>query len=106
MNEVDRTVLARLRALLGERVPLYKLFLFGSRARGDADLDSDMDVLVVVDGEFAWDTQEAVSHCAWEAGFEHHVVVTTVVVGRDDWERGPSHYSLLAQAVREEGISV
>ena len=39
---------ARLRPLFGER--LRELRLFGSCARGDAHEDSDVDVLVLVDG--------------------------------------------------------
>ena len=38
----------RLRAVFGERV--RELRLFGSYARGDAHEDSDVDVLVVIDG--------------------------------------------------------
>ena len=39
---------ARLRSVFGDR--LREVRLFGSYARGDADEDSDVDVLVVVDG--------------------------------------------------------
>ncbi len=49
MNTSDRQVLQRLKQMLQQRVKLYQIFLFGSRARGDADAESDMDVLVVVD---------------------------------------------------------
>ena len=41
-------VLEQLRAQLGAR--LRAIVLFGSRARGDARLDSDIDLLVVADG--------------------------------------------------------
>ena len=40
---------ARLSDLYGER--LERLVLFGSQARGDAEPDSDIDVLVVLKGE-------------------------------------------------------
>jgi predicted nucleotidyltransferase len=47
-----REILSRLReqrAILGRRYPIHRLALFGSRARGDARDDSDVDVLVEVD---------------------------------------------------------
>jgi predicted nucleotidyltransferase len=56
---VDRLLPEELQASLEEYrrlldtefgVRLQSLRLFGSRARGDADVDSDADVLVVVDG--------------------------------------------------------
>jgi predicted nucleotidyltransferase len=53
MNESLKPILAelkqRLTELYGER--LSQLILFGSQARGDATEDSDIDVLVVLEGE-------------------------------------------------------
>jgi predicted nucleotidyltransferase len=42
--------LHRQRELLSSRYPIHRLALFGSWARGDAREDSDVDVLVEVDG--------------------------------------------------------
>ncbi len=95
-------ILDRLSALLSKKLEVCALALFGSRARGEADPDSDMDVLVVVE-----ELDEAAAHisdCAWEAGFEHGVVVVPVAFSRREWEEGPERSSLLAQAVRAEGI--
>jgi len=53
MNDSLKPILAelkqRLTELYGER--LSQLILFGSQARGDATEDSDVDVLVVLEGE-------------------------------------------------------
>jgi predicted nucleotidyltransferase len=53
VNDQLKTILAKLRSQLethyGDR--LAQTILFGSQARGDARLDSDIDVLVVLKGE-------------------------------------------------------
>ena len=49
MREADRDILERFKTLLSVRARIDRLILFGSRARGDADRESDMDVVVVVD---------------------------------------------------------
>ena len=77
--------------------------LFGSRARGDAEPDSDMDVLVVVD-DLTEDMEDYISECAWEAGFERGIVLVPVVFSRNEWENGPERYSLLAEAIKSEGV--
>ncbi len=104
MNEIERVVLDRFKALLFERLPIRSLTLFGSRARGDAEPDSDVDVLVVLDSEADESARDYVSDCAWEAGYGHGIVVVPVVFGREEWENGPERHSLLARAVEVEGV--
>lgn len=104
MNEAEKAVLGRLKGLLRQRVQLDELILFGSRARGDAEAESDMDVLVVLaDGADA-EAREAVSDCAWEAGFDEGIVIVPIVFTRSEWQRGPERHSLLAQSIRAEGV--
>jgi predicted nucleotidyltransferase len=106
MNDVEKRILGRLKQLLLKRVALHRLILFGSRARGDADPDSDMDVLVVVEEPADESTRDYVSDCAWEAGYREGIVIVPVVFARDEWENGPERQSLLAQAVELEGVPV
>jgi hypothetical protein len=47
-----------------------------------------------------------VSDCAWEAGFEHGIVIVPVVYSREDWEEGPERLSLLSLAVQQEGVPI
>jgi predicted nucleotidyltransferase len=101
---VEKTILDRFKALLAKRVNVYKLVLFGSRARGDAEPSSDMDVLVILDGMPTDKDIDYVSDCAWEAGFEYGIVVVPVVYTKSEWETSPERYSLLALAVEKEGV--
>ena len=104
MIAVEKTILDKFKNLLSKSVNVYKLILFGSRARGDAESSSDMDVLVVLDGTPTEKDFDYVSECAWEAGFEHGIVVVPVVYTRNEWEISPERYSLLAIAVEKEGV--
>ncbi len=106
MNTLERNILDTFKALLLKRLSLYKMILFGSRARGDAEQYSDMDVLVILDKASGGQDYEYVSDCAWEAGFEHGIVVVPVVFTREEWENSPERYSLLAQAVEKEGVLI
>ena len=104
MNEIEKTVSNKLKALLMKQIRVHELILFGSRARGDADPYSDMDVVVVLDDVLNDETRDYISDCAWEAGFEHGIVVVPVVFTRNEWENGPERHSLLFQAVEREGL--
>jgi len=101
MKPEEKHILETFRQLLEQRVHLNTFALFGSRARGDAEKYSDMDVLVVVD-ELDTPTEDYISDCAWESGFESGIVVVPVSYSRSEWE-GIESQSLLAANIRAEG---
>jgi len=103
--DVQESILRRFKHLLNERVSLEQVILFGSRARKDADPDSDMDLVVILSDSADEGDREKVSDCAWEAGFDHGIVLVPIVFTKSEWQ-GPERYSLLAQAVLSEGITV
>ncbi len=106
MTDLEQAILGRFKKKLAARLRLHAVILFGSRARGDADEYSDMDVLVVLEEPAKRTAREYVSRAAWEAGFEHGIVVVPVTVSRAEWEEGPERSSLLAIAVSNDGIPV
>ncbi len=106
MTTGEKTVLERFKALVARRLQVHQMILFGSRARGDADPESDMDVVVVLHGPADPPARSYVSQCAWEAGFEPGLVVVPVTFGRSEWESGPERRSLFIRAVEAEGVPV
>jgi len=106
VTNVEQGILKHFEELVSERVALSSVILFGSGARGDAEPDSDLDVLVVTEGHADEPTREWISECAWEAGFDSWIVVVPIVYSRSEWERSPERYSLLAQAVERDGVPV
>jgi DNA polymerase sigma len=104
MNAKERQIVEQFKNLLVKKLQVnqIKIVLFGSRARGDASPDSDMDVLVILDNPTE-EAEKCVSECAWEAGFEHGIVIVPVVYGKEEWENGPDRFSLLARAIEKEG---
>lgn len=106
MKTRDFEIALKFKNLLRDKVKLHQAILFGSRARGDADPESDMDILVILDEEQTSSVRDIVSDCAWQVGFDSGLVVAPVVFSREEWENGPERSSLLAMAMREEGVSI
>jgi len=104
MNSHDKAVLERLAARLRVQFPPVRVFGFGSRVRGSADVHSDLDVCVVVP-EVTPAVRRKISHAAWEVGLEADVLVSTVVFAADDFDRGPSSASPLVDTIRQEGVA-
>ena len=106
MNRIEKQILKTFKLSLLKRLAVHKVIIFGSRARGDAELYSDMDVVVILDQLSNVNDVDYVSECAWEAGFEHGIVIVPIVYSRDEWDKSPERYSLLAMAVEKEGVTI
>lgn len=104
MNRKDRDIARHFKQLVQQRVASVDVRVFGSRARGDAAPDSDLDVFVVVE-QTSRDVEKYVSDCAWEAGFEEDVVVVPVVVDKARLA-GSLKDSVFVRNVMREGIAV
>jgi predicted nucleotidyltransferase len=84
---------------------LISAILFGSRARGDAEPDSDMDMLVVV-SEADPETRKAIDHLAVEVWLEYGIYLSTLVWGRAHWQKVVQLQTLLYQNIRRDGIEL
>lgn len=92
----------RLRELYGDR--LVKLVLFGSRARGDNDPDSDYDVLVVLKGQVVpYEEEERTIGITADISLHNSIVISCIFASA---ERMESDSGSLFNAIRREGLTI
>lgn len=83
---------------------LKAVILFGSYARGDYDLDSDLDVLIVLDAyKSRWDELVRSAELASNLSLEYGVTISRTILSEDQWKQG--EWPILVN-VRAEGIPV
>jgi predicted nucleotidyltransferase len=104
MSPEDRRILQELAQRVGRVEPRARIWAFGSRARGDATPESDLDVCVVVP-EVNPALEGEVRRCAWELAFEHGRVIPAIIMSEEAFERGPMSASTLVATIRREGIA-
>ena len=102
LSAILQTVRRELALTLGDR--LDTIILFGSRARGEARLDSDIDLLVVVRGEFDYsDLLHRTSPGLAALSLQNDVVISRVFVSREQYNHASTPFLL---NVRREGVVV
>lgn len=81
----------------------WELKLFGSRARRSGDEDSDVDVLVLVEGE---DNHQKVK--IWDAAYfifaETDIMISPLVLSFQQYENLKKRERLIAQDIERDGI--
>jgi predicted nucleotidyltransferase len=103
LTRADRQIVREFQRRLAEIVPVLDLRVFGSRARGEAAPDSDLDVFIELE-VCTPELRQRISEIAWEVGFEMERVISTVVTTRAELEHGAMGASPLVLNVEREGV--
>jgi uncharacterized protein len=105
MTPRDYKIARELKRRLVEAVELIDFRVYGSRARGDGEEFSDLDVFIEV-ASLDKKTKDLISDIAWEVGLENLLVISPLVFTLDEVERSPLRVSPILVNINEEGIRV
>ena len=102
LSKILTTLRREFSTLLGDQ--LEALYLYGSQARGDAESDSDIDVLVVINGDFDdADLLARTSETVAALSLENDVVISRAFVSKERFEQERSPFLL---NVRREAVPI
>ena len=105
LDAADREIAQQLRQRLAQGVKIEDFRVYGSRVRGEATPDSDLDIYIVVT-ELTPALRRWIDEIAWEVGFDSDRVISTLVTTRRGLEQGPFGAQPVVQAIEREGIPV
>jgi predicted nucleotidyltransferase len=87
LSEAERTAvldfLARLHSTYGGK--LHRAMLFGSKARGAATADSDIDVLLIIENE-TWQIRDEICAISADVSLKYDVLLDARVIGEARWQ--------------------
>jgi|ERR1039457_7116174 predicted nucleotidyltransferase len=87
MTDHEKEVTERIKAKIMEKDPTAEVILFGSHARGDANKDSDWDILILVNiKNFEKDMERAYRDPITAIEVDIEESIQTIIIPKDDWE--------------------
>ncbi|CUS03968.2 protein of unknown function [Candidatus Promineifilum breve] len=84
---------------------LFEIWLFGSKARGEAIPDSDLDLLVVVRDlapSIRWRIRELAADCS----FDYDVLINTHILDQSGWEAHAGQKSTFWREIERDGVAL
>ena len=82
---------------------IQSVTLFGSKARGDAGPDSDIDVIIVLTNDDPH-LRSSVRRLAARVSLEYDLLISARAVGRSHWHKLSRYQFPIYRAIQSEGI--
>ena len=101
----DRQAVERAARILKREFPVEAVILFGSKARGDDDAESDIDLLVLTTRDVPPAERQVMTDALFDLQLELDVVFSKVVVPREEWEHGLYQVLPLRKEVERDGVA-
>jgi len=102
----DRAAVLEAARVLADHLPVERVVLFGSKARGDDRADSDIDLLIltarpldVVEGFRVTDLLQPIQH-------RHHCIISPLRLSADEWYHGVYQVLGIRHEIDRDGIDV
>jgi predicted nucleotidyltransferase len=106
ITAVQLAALREIKRRLSETCEVKALVLFGSFARGQADEESDVDLLVVTARRLTrWERHE-ITNVVFEVNLQHDTNFSTLVVDAESWETGIASVLPIRDEISRDGVQV
>ena len=101
----DRFLAEELKNLLIAKTSIVDFRVFGSRARGDADDDSDLDIFIEVE-DLDREVKRNLSDIVWDYSIDNGVVISPLFFSRNEVEGTPMRSSFILESIMNEGVRI
>lgn len=105
-NPVEKELLGRCKRTIRTIDPTADVILFGSRARGDADDDSDYDLLILTDGDSSLKREDSFRQSLYPLELETGAMLSIMAINRQVWETALYREMPFGRNVRRDGVTL
>jgi uncharacterized protein len=106
LSKAEILALTELKASMRQRWPLARIKLFGSKAAGTSDAESDLDVLLLLPCTVTEEIRTQIVHKVFEINLVHESNMSVLIVSEDEWDRSPLSLLPIHASIEQEGIAL
>lgn len=106
LKQNEKKAIRETKRILQERFPVQEVILFGSKARGDDDEESDIDLMLLTERPIDWQEKKEIIHALFEIELANDVVISILDATVSDWETGIFTVFPIREEIIREGVTV
>lgn len=100
------TILSRIQEAVYNQAPQSEIFLYGSRARGNARKQSDWDILILLNiPKVTFELEKSFIDALYEVEIETGEVISPLIYSKTEWNQ-KNAFSSLYENITREGIRI
>ena len=104
LKENDRQAVMEATAILQSRFPVKRVVLFGSKARGSDDDQSDIDLLVLTSRVVEQSEKDRMTEALFDIERQRAVVLNKLVVPLEQWDQGLYRVLPIHAEIERDGV--
>lgn len=106
LRENERKALHELKEKLLQKFPDAEIILYGSKARGDFDEESDIDLLILVKSQVTSILEKEITHITYDIELKYDVIFGKIVENKDFWSTPLANAMPFHWNIDREGVLV
>ena len=106
LSKKDRHAIQAAAAVVRQRFPIEQVVLFGSKARGEGDAHSDIDLLMLTQHPVGWRERDEINRVMFDLQLKLEVMLTTMIVSAQDWNEGVYQVMPIREEIDRDGAIV
>jgi predicted nucleotidyltransferase len=106
LSKQDQRALQELSTYIKANWPQARVKVFGSKIKGTADEESDLDTLIALPHAVTEDVRRQIIHRVFEINMAHGTNLSVLIVSQEEWEQGYLTLLPIHREVEEGGITL
>lgn len=104
LNDRELKAIKKATEILKKQFFVKKVILFGSKARGDDEPESDIDLLLLTQKPLQWQDREKIINALFDIEMEYDVLISIIDATVSEWSDGIITNFPIYQNVRHDGV--